>query len=104
MNIIDAHIHRFFDEKAELLAQRAGHTNNEAHLGKEYRNLNISGAVVMGNRGLEPENHVYPDFIRYCIGLDRRSGWSESVKKTYDLVERHLQQNISTASCAVTNH
>ena len=96
MKIIDAHIHCLSGENAELLAQRAGHTNDMAHLGEENRNLNISGAVVMGNRGLALENHVYPDFMRYCIGLDRRSGWSESVKKTYDLVERHLQQK----SCA----
>ena len=91
MEIIDAHIHIFGDH-ANDMARRAGHENSKEHLREEYARLGLVGAVVMGNRPLDLEAHVYPEFLRYCVGLDRLSGWNEDRKKTYDLVERHLQR------------
>ncbi len=93
MEIIDAHIHLFPEAHARDLARRAGHENSEEHIREEYARLNIRGAVVMGNRGLEPALHEYPDFIRYCIGLDSFSGYRDDLKRTLDLVEQNLNRD-----------
>ena len=92
MEIIDAHIHIFKEERAHNLARQAGHENTEAHMRKTYSRLNIRGAVVMGNRSLALEAFNYPEFIRYCIGLDSVTPWRDDLKNTYDMVEQHLQQ------------
>ncbi len=94
MEIIDAHIHWFTHTQAQDLAERAGHENSEGHLSAEYARLGISGAVVMGNRGLEAngQGSAYPDFMRYCVGLDSFSGFAENLKNAYDLLETHLQR------------
>ncbi len=92
MEIIDAHIHWFSHAGALDLAKRAGHENSEEHLSLEYGRLGISGAVVMGNRGLEQGVHAYPDFMRYCVGLDSYSGFADITNNTCDLIEAHLQK------------
>ena len=92
MEIIDAHIHWFTEGHAKELARRAGHESGEAHLWEEYSRLNISCAVVMGNRSLELEASAYPVFMRYCVGLDRLSGYMESLKTAYDFIEGHLRR------------
>jgi predicted TIM-barrel fold metal-dependent hydrolase len=92
MEIIDAHIHRFTGDHARDLARRAGHENSEEHLRSEYARLNIAGAVVMGNRSLEADDHQHPEYLRYCIGLDRSSGFEIDIKQTYEAVERNLQR------------
>ena len=71
MKIIDAHLHfcpqsPYFDE----IAARAGHQNSAAHLEECFRSLGIAGGIVMGNRGLALEEHPYPDFLRYCVGVE----------------------------------
>ena len=95
MDIIDAHIHIFpgdsVEDRADDLAKRAGHENNEAHLREEYARLGVVGAVVMGNHSLSLDNHMYPDNMRYCVGLDSRAQWGED-KETYDQLELHLQR------------
>jgi predicted TIM-barrel fold metal-dependent hydrolase len=93
MDIIDAHIHWFTGDYTQDLARRAGHENSEEHLRDEYGRLGIAGAVVMGNRGLEPQRHTYADFMRYCIGLDSFSGYREDLNNTYDLVEQNLRRH-----------
>ena len=93
MKIIDAHIHIFAEERAHDMARRAGHENSAAHLREEYARLGITGAVVMGNRSLAPEAHVYPEFMRYCVGLDRFINWEADPAKTYDLVEQSLRRD-----------
>ncbi|MFR5870193.1 MAG: hypothetical protein ACLUFF_08015, partial [Acutalibacteraceae bacterium] len=70
--IIDAHLHfwpgqEYFDE----IALAAGHENTSEHLQKAYEENNIVMGIVMGNGTLEKERHVYPPYLRYCIGLDR---------------------------------
>ena len=92
MEIIDAHIHRFTGGHAQELARRAGHENSDGHLRSEYARLNIAGAVVMGNRSLEPDDHQYPEYLRYCIGLDRSSDFDSDIKQTYEAVERNLRR------------
>ena len=95
MQIIDAHIHYFMGaslERAEKLAKAAGHENSIEHLRGEYKRLGLTGAVVMGNRSLEPDFHeAYPEFMRYCVGLDTTTNWEADLKATYDLVERNLK-------------
>ena len=94
MEIIDAHIHIFVGNNAkDIMAQRAGHENSEAHLREEYARLGITGAVVMGNNSLTQETTVYPEFMRYCVGLDRFSKWEDDLKGTYDMVERCLRRD-----------
>jgi predicted TIM-barrel fold metal-dependent hydrolase len=94
MEIIDAHIHIFTGDHAQDMAHRAGHENSEAHLREEYSRLGIKGAVVMGNRSLQPDYNAYPEFLRYCVGLDRFSNWEYDLKETYDMVEKSLQSDI----------
>jgi predicted TIM-barrel fold metal-dependent hydrolase len=92
MDIIDAHIHWFGESYTRELAKRAGHENSEEHLRGEYARLGLAGAVVMGNRSLEPHTHEYPDFMRYCIGLDSFSGYTENLNATYDSIEQNLKR------------
>ncbi|MCL1993869.1 MAG: amidohydrolase family protein [Spirochaetes bacterium] len=93
MEIVDAHIHIFTGEsRADSLARRAGHENTEEHMRTEYARLGLVGAVVMSNRTLALDAHDYPDFLRYCIGLDSFTPWVSDLKASYDLVEGHLQK------------
>lgn len=97
MKIIDAHLH-FVEHDAyfDKIAVNAGHENTSSHLKETYEKLGIVGGVVMGNRGLEMERHQYPDYLRYCIGLDSRYLASHEVSESLDLIEKHLQR----PSCA----
>lgn len=73
MKIIDAHMH--FSKAIPSfapMAERVGHLYTEEHLQAEFARLNIERAVVMGNSSIRPECHQYPDFLRYCIGLDNK--------------------------------
>lgn len=93
MKIIDAHLH-FVEKEAYFseIAKAAGHENRWEHLNGEYERLGIVGGVVMGNRGLEPEQHRYPAKLRYCIGLDRSYLSGHLVGDSLELIEYHLQQ------------
>ena len=93
MKIIDAHLHfcpnyGHFDE----LAVCAEHENTAEHLKNTYRELGIVGGVVMGNRGMEPEKHNYPEYLRYCIGIDRSYMAEHKLSDAYDLVEVNLKR------------
>lgn len=101
MNIIDAHLHfvpgaPYFDH----IAENAGHENTESHLKNQYKENHIRRGIVMGNRSLALEDHNYPEFLSYCIGLDSSllpSGFIEgdqkTLKETADLVEQHLKRD-----------
>ena len=89
MKIIDAHLHfveheMYFDR----IAIAAGHENSERHLRKMYRELGMIHGIVMGNRTLALEDHIYPEFLSYCIGLDN-SVWNSI---DLNLIEKHLQR------------
>ena len=98
MKIIDAHLHfrpgepGYFSE----IAAAAGHENTEAHLRKEYERLGIAGGVVMGNGGVTLKEHDrYPEYLRYCIGLDSEylaNSGGTIPQAAWDLVEQHLRR------------
>ena len=94
MKIFDAHIHFADREHFDQLAEEAGHHNSAERLKADFDRLNIVGAVVMGNRDLSLESHVYPGFMRYCIGLDSHNfTGAEDVAKVLLQVELHLQRD-----------
>ncbi len=91
MKRIDAHLHFIKGEYGfDQLAEAAGHQNSEEHLMAVYDELGIEQGVVMSNRTLELDRHIYPERLSYCAGLDstylREHGLAESVA----LVEQHL--------------
>lgn len=93
MKIIDSHLHfwpssPYFDE----IAKNSGDLNTEAHLRGLYSSLGISGGIVMGNRGIDLKEHQYPEYLRYCIGIEGNSSASLSEEKISDLAEQHLKR------------
>ena len=94
MKIIDAHLH-FVPENPyfQEIAVRAEHKNTEEDLRAVYQKYNIEGGVVMGNRGVDPADHSYPEFLRYCVGIDRDFLVSEDIKKSLDQVEENLKRD-----------
>ena len=71
MKIIDGHIHfRPEYENFSEVAASSGHINSEKHLKEVFEKNNICHAIVMGNLDLELENHIYPEYMSYCVGLD----------------------------------
>lgn len=93
MRLIDAHLHlRTEDEYFDGIAAAAGHENTGEHLEQQFQSLDIACGIVMGNRSLELENHVYPDFLRYCVGLDSGYLAGNSIADSLELIEAHLQR------------
>ena len=93
MKIIDAHMH--FSKAIPSfapMAERVGHLYTEEHLQAEFARLNIERAVVMGNGSIRPECHQYPDFLRYCIGLDNKVMEALLDAHILDLLEQNLQR------------
>lgn len=96
MKIIDAHLHFCPEEEGfTQLAQSAGHENNEKHLESVYKDLGIVCGIVMGNRTVDPKDHVYPDFMRYCIGID---SFYLDGKEVSDAI-CHIEENLKRAQC-----
>lgn len=94
MKIIDAHLHFVReDEYFDGIAAAAGHINSEEHLREQFDRLDVVCGIVMGNRGLELEDHRYPEFLRYCIGLDSGYLADKSVTESLDLIEKHLRKD-----------
>lgn len=91
--MIDAHLHFCRgDEYFDSIAAAAGHENTEEHLRAQFQDLDAVCGIVMGNRGLEPEQHRYPEFLRYCIGLDSSCLSQNLLMDSADLVEEHLKR------------
>lgn len=93
MKIIDAHLHfrpgePYFDE----IAQAAGHLNTEEHLFTQYEKYGVLAGIVMGNRGLPLDNHQYPPFLRYCVGLDGSDLAQYAGDEAAALIELHLRR------------
>lgn len=94
MKIIDAHLHLVeHDKYFDRIAKAAGHENTAAHLQKQYQELSICSGIVMGNRGLDPAQHKYPDWLNYCIGLDRTFLKSNQITEVLDQIEYHLRRS-----------
>lgn len=93
MKIIDAHLHFCPEEDGfSQLARAAGHDNNEAHLQQIYEKLGIVCGIVMGNRTVDPKDHQYPAFMRYCIGIDRSCLENEQISDTIEQTEENLKK------------
>lgn len=92
MKIIDAHIHFCQGiEEFAVLAEQAGHGYTEEHLQAEFHRLGIVRAVVMGNTAPDDDIQIYPDFLRYCVGLD--GSWEQlGQQRLCELVEQHLRR------------
>ena len=93
MKIIDAHIHFADHAHFNQLAREAGHDNSSESLKADFDRLDIAGAVVMGIRDLSPESHLYPGFMRYCVGLDSGNFVEEDAASVLRQVELHLQRD-----------
>lgn len=94
MRIIDAHIHynpklTFFSDMAASI----GHDATEERLRETFSSLGIEHAVIMGNGGLDLNDHRYPDFTSYCIGLDGFEFDLSATAKSLDLIEAHLKRS-----------
>lgn len=71
LKIIDSHFHFYDYEVFDQIAVAAGYVNSEKSLHQAYEDNNIVHGVVMGNGALEPDEHTYPAYMSYCVGLDR---------------------------------
>ena len=93
LKIIDSHLHYCQDREYFFeIAKAAGHENSESHLRKVFRELGVVHAVVMGNRDLDFELHQYPDFLSYCIGLDRTYLSGHELSDAVEMVEAHFKR------------
>jgi len=93
MRIIDAHLHFVPEyENFNRLAVQAEHENTAEHLKATYEKQGIVGGIVMGNRGMEPEKHNYPEFLRYMIGIDRSYMKEHKLSDAYEMVEKNLKR------------
>lgn len=92
MKIIDAHLHFWPEEPAfSQLAEAAGHKNTAEHLQKVYEELGIVCGIVMGNRTVDPKEHKYPSFMRYCIGIDSLYLDGNQVNDAVSQIEENLR-------------
>jgi len=90
IKIIDSHIHYNIENPHfDRLAGQSGHENTEAHLREAFKKHNIECAVVMGNRNFSVDKHVYPEFLRYCLGLHREV-LDMDKNEAMEIAERHL--------------
>ncbi|MGE1063153.1 amidohydrolase family protein [Megasphaera paucivorans] len=92
MKIIDAHFHFCDWEKFNEIAVAAGHINSEKHLRQAYADNGIVHGIVMGNKTLSLSDHIYPNFMSYCIGLDSTIFNTKDIAYQVALVEEHLKR------------
>jgi hypothetical protein len=76
-----------------MIAGQAEHENTEEHLREVYEKYGIECGIVMGNRGISAGEHVYPEFLKYCIGIDRMYLSGHSVAESYDMIEENLRRD-----------
>ena len=93
MKIIDAHLHfcpgqPYFD----AIVKASGHENTASHLRESFERHGIVGGVVMSNQAGEENDYHYPDFLRYCIGLDSAVMSQGTMETWIDLAETHLKR------------
>ena len=95
MKIIDAHFHFASFPGFDELAVTAGHENTADNLRRSYANTGIVHGMVMSNVSLDPKDHHYPQFMSYCIGLDRFDTDNRSIEEQAALVEENLTHLIN---------
>lgn len=93
LRVIDSHLHFDKNQGFDQIAVVAGYENTEASLHQAFRDNHIVHGVVMSNKTLNPEALHYPEYLSYCIGLDRpefneerNMGW------VAEMVEANLQR------------
>ena len=91
MKIIDAHLHFSMWEHFDEIARAAGHENTAEGLRRDFAAEGIVHGVVMGNKSLEPQAHIYSDVLSYCIGLDTL-GEERPLDEQVALVEENLKR------------
>lgn len=93
LRVIDSHMHFDANEGFDQIAIEAGYTNSEASLHQAFQENHIVHGVVMSNQTLNPDELQYPDYLSYCIGLDRPEFNEEkNMNWVADLVEANLQR------------
>lgn len=90
MKIIDAHLHFHNNENFNALAKAVGHENTETHLREYFRKENIVHGIVMGNEGFKYQE--YPDFLSYCVGMDKESIEDQGIAEAISSIEDHLRR------------
>ncbi len=92
MKIIDAHMHfNAGNPYFNAIAQAASHENTAEHLLAQYQALGIAGGIVMGNGNFALDRHIYPPFLRYCVGVSLRETPKEALPAAMPLLEKHMQ-------------
>ena len=92
LKIIDSHLHFANESYFDAIAVAAGHKNNATHLEDCYKTLGIVHGIVMGNRTLNVEDHIYPKFLSYCVGLDTIVSDNVDWRNDLNKIEQHLQR------------
>lgn len=90
LQIIDSHLHFCKVEGFDVIAEAAGYENTEASLHQAFDANGIVHGVVMGNLSLDPADHVYPEYLSYCIGLDSMMK-IDDLQENVPLLEANLQ-------------
>ena len=91
--IIDAHLHFRPDmEGFTRLAEAAGHKNEESHLKETYKELGIVCGIVMGNSTVDSQDCSYPEFMRYCVGIDSGCLREMELVNAIAGIEEHLKR------------
>lgn len=90
LRVIDSHLHFCKMKGFDTIAIAAGYENTESSLQQAFDANQIVHGVVMGNRSLDPADHIYPDYLSYCVGLDSMMNIHD-VQEVLPLIEANLQ-------------
>lgn len=91
LRVIDSHLHFCKLEGFDTIAVEAGYENTEPSLHRAFEANGIVHGIVMSNRSLNPADHVYPEYLSYCIGLDSMMA-NQNIQEALPLLEANLQR------------
>ena len=93
MKIIDAHLH-YRPDYAPFAATAAisGHDYSAAAIQALMKETGICHGIVMGNFDPDPQNHQYPPYLSFCVGLDSNTFRVEDIKTLTWKVEENLKR------------
>ena len=93
MKIIDAHIHYRPDYAPfAQVAAHSGHTYTKDGIRQMMEDNDICHAIVMGNFEPTVENHQYPPYLSFCVGLDSNVFQPERAEEFLVQVEENLKR------------
>ncbi|MCD7838428.1 MAG: amidohydrolase family protein [Clostridiales bacterium] len=103
MKIVDAHMHLFTGnstlasagkipdrQTGDRMAQAIRQKNTVEFIASHYREIGISGGIVMGTGDLETQGEDLPDGYYYCVGLTEVP--LKQLGASLELIERHLRR------------